>query len=85
MNCDIIIKATKVDGVYNKDPIIFSDAKLLKKINYKEIITRNIKVIDATAVTLASESKIPIIVTSLKNDNSLINALNGIGNYSIIS
>ena len=85
MNCDIIIKATKVDGVYDKDPIVFSDAKLLKNISYKEIITKNIKVLDATAVTLASESKIPIIVTSLKDDNALINALNGIGSYSIIS
>jgi len=85
MNCDIIIKATKVDGVYDKDPVIFSDAKLIKNIGYKEIITKNIKVIDATAVTLANESKIPIIVTSLKNENGLINALNGIGNYSIIS
>ena len=85
MNCDIIIKATKVDGVYDKDPMIFSDAKLLKNISYKEVITKNIKVMDATAVTLASESKIPIIVTSLKEDNGLINVLNGIGNYSIIS
>ena len=85
LKADVVIKATKVDGVYDKDPVIFSDAKLIKNIGYKEIITKNIKVIDATAVTLANESKIPIIVTSLKNENGLINALNGIGNYSIIS
>jgi len=85
MNCDIIIKATKVNGVYDKDPIVFPNAKLLKNITYKEVITKNIKVMDATAVTLASESKIPIIVTSLKDNDALINVLNGIGNYSIIS
>ena len=85
MNCDIIIKATKVEGVYDKDPVIHKDAKLIKNITYKEVINKNIKVMDATAITLASESSIPIIVTSLKKENSLVNVLNGIGNYSTIS
>ncbi|MBI28697.1 MAG: Uridylate kinase [Alphaproteobacteria bacterium MarineAlpha5_Bin11] len=85
MNCDIIIKATKVDGVYDKDPTTNKDSKLLKKISYNEVISRELKVMDATAITLAKESKIPIIVTSVSKKDSLINALNGIGNFSTIS
>ena len=85
MNCEVIIKATKVNGVYDKDPLINNDAKLFKNISYKEVIQNELKVMDATAITLASESKIPIIVTSLIEDNSLINVLNGIGNFSRIS
>ena len=85
MNCDLIIKATKVDGVYDKDPILHKDAKLIKNITYKEVISEEIKVMDITAITLAYESKIPIIITSITKKNSLINALNGIGKYSTIS
>ena len=85
MNCDLIIKATKVDGVYDKDPILHKDAKLIKNITYKEVISEEIKVMDTTAITLAYESKIPIIITSITKKNSLINALNGIGKYSTIS
>ena len=85
MNCDLIIKATKVDGVYNKDPLKHKDARLIKKISYKDVISEEIKVMDTTAITLAYESKIPIIITSLSEKNSLINALNGIGNFSTIS
>ena len=85
MNCDLIIKATKVDGIYDKDPIKYSNAKLIKKISYKEIINNELKIMDATAITLAKQSQIPIIVTSLVKKNSLINAINNKGNYSIIS
>ena len=85
MNCDIIIKATKVNGIYNKDPIKNKKAKLIKKISYNDFIQNELKVMDATAITLAKESKIPIIVTSLSKKNSLVNALKGIGNYSLIS
>jgi len=85
MNCDLIVKATKVNGVYNKDPIIHKDAKLIKKISYDDILKNNIKIMDATSITLAKQSKIPIIVTSLKNKNALVNALKGSGNFSTIS
>lgn len=85
MNCSLIIKATKVDGVYDKDPKIHPDAKLFKKISYNDVISKDIKVMDATAITLAKESKIPIIVTSLNAENTLIDALKGTGNFSIIS
>ena len=85
MNCSLIIKATKVDGVFNKDPIKFKNAKLLKKISYNEVINNNLRVMDLTAISLAKESNIPILVTNIFKRNCLISALNQTGKYSKIS
>ena len=85
MNCSLIIKATKVDGIYNKDPIRFKDAKLIRKITYNEVINNNLRVMDLTAISLAKESNIPIIITNIFKKNSLITALNQKGKYSKIS
>ena len=85
MNCSLIIKATKVDGIYDKDPIKFSNAKLIKKINYNEVINSDLRVMDLTAISLAKESKIPIIITNIFKKNSLITALKEKGKYSKIS
>ena len=85
MNCSLIIKATKVDGIYNKDPIKFKDAKLLKKITYNEVINNNLRVMDLTAISLAKESNIPILVTNIFKRNCLISALKQTGKYSKIS
>jgi len=85
MNCSLIIKATKVDGIYDKDPLKFKNAKLLKKINYNEVINNNLRVMDLTAISLAKESKIPIIITNIFKKNSLITALKEKGKYSKIS
>ncbi len=85
MSCSLIIKATKVDGIYDKDPIKFKKAKLIKKITYNEVINNNLRVMDLTAISLAKESNIPIIVTNIFKKNSLITALNQKGKYSKIS
>ena len=85
MNCSLIIKATKVDGIYDKDPMKFSNAKLIKKINYNEVINSDLRVMDLTAISLAKESNIPIIITNIFKKNSLITALKEKGKYSKIS
>ena len=85
MNCSMIVKGTKVDGIYDKDPIIHKDANLYKNISYIEVLNKNLKVMDSTAISLAKESKIPIIVTNLGAKNSMLNAIRGIGKFSIIS
>ncbi len=85
MNCSIIIKATKVDGIYDKDPIKFKEAKFYKKISYTEVLGNDLKVMDSTAISLAKESKIPILITNINKKNSIINAINGIGKFSKIS
>ena len=85
MNCEMIIKGTKVDGIYDKDPITHKDANFYKKITYIEVLNKNLKVMDSTAISLAKESKIPIIVTNLSTKNSMFNAIRGIGKFSVIS
>ena len=85
MNCSIIVKATKVDGIYDKDPIKDNDAKFYKEISYSDVLSKDLKVMDATAISLAKESKIPILVTNINTENSVLNAINGIGKYSKIN
>ena len=85
MNCTMIVKGTKVDGIYDKDPMIHKDASFYKNISYIEVLNKNLRVMDSTAISLAKESKIPIIVTNLSTKNSMINAIRGVGKFSIIS
>ena len=85
MNCSMIIKATKVDGIYDKDPLINQDAKFFKEISYIDVLNKNLKVMDSTAISLARESKIPIIVTNLNVKHSILNAIRGVGKFSKIS
>ena len=85
MNCRIIVKGTKVDGIYDKDPITNEDANFCKKISYLEVLNKNLRVMDSTAISLAKDSKIPIIITNLGTKNSILNAIRGIGKFSIIS
>ena len=85
MNCSMIIKGTKVDGIYDKDPIIHKDAYFYQNISYIDVLNKNLRVMDSTAISLAKESKIPIIVTNLSTKKSMLNAIRGIGKFSIIS
>ncbi len=65
LNCSAIIKATKVDGLYDKDPVKHSDAVKFDTITYDETLRRHLKVMDTTAITLAEENDVPIIVCSM--------------------
>ena len=85
MNCSVIIKATKVDGIYDKDPIENHDAIFYKEISYSDVINKNLRVMDTTAISLAKESKIPILITNINRKNSVVDAINGLGKYSKIS
>ena len=67
LKCDAIVKATKVDGVYDKDPMKHDDAKLFTHLSYDETLQRRLGVMDATAITLAAENRMPIIVCSMFN------------------
>jgi uridylate kinase len=72
-----IFKATRVDGVYDKDPEKHSDATLFKEISYIEVLDRGLKVMDATAITLCMENKLPIVVFNLKNSDNMRRAASG--------
>ena len=62
MGTDVVIKSTKVDGIYDKDPVKFADAKKYEKVTYNEVLAKDLKVMDATAISLCRENKLPIIV-----------------------
>jgi uridylate kinase len=84
MNCKKIIKATKVDGIYDSDPKLNNNAKLIENISYSDVINKNLRVMDLTAISLAKESNIPIYITNIFEENSLIRSLKEEGKYSKI-
>lgn len=77
LGADMVIKATKVDGVYDSDPLTNPNAKKFKKLSYIETINRRLKVMDPTAITLCMENKLPILVLNFWENNDLIKALAG--------
>ena len=85
LDCSLIIKATKVDGIYNKDPNKHKNAKIFKKISYNDVINNNLRVMDLTAISLAKDTNIPIFITNIYKKDSLIGVLNKKGAYSKIS
>ena len=84
MGCSKIIKATKVNGIYDSDPNVNSSAKLIKEISYEEVIKKNLRVMDLTAISLAKESNIPIFITNIFEENSLIRTLKNEGNLYVV-
>lgn len=62
INADIVIKATKVDGIYDKDPVKFTDAVKYDRITYTEVLNKNLQVMDAAAISLCRDNKLPLIV-----------------------
>ena len=72
LGSDILLKGTKVDGVYNKDPEKYTDAKKYKKLSYKKVMQDNLQVMDMTAITLCKENNIPIKVFNIKNSGDLL-------------
>jgi len=84
MGCDVLLKATQVDGVYNDDPHQNKNAVKYDEISYDEVITQELKVMDLTAVSLAKDNRIPIVVFAQKGENSLLDAVCGKGNFTII-
>jgi uridylate kinase len=77
IDADIIMKATKVDGVYDKDPMTYSDAKMFDKLNYLEAINRDIKVIDTTALSYCMEYDMPIAIFNLNPKKNMLKVIKG--------
>ena len=85
MNCEVIIKATLVDGVYSADPKKDKNAKKYNNMSYLDVLSKDLKVMDASAISLARENKIPIVVCSIVKNQNLSKVLSGKGSYTIIS
>lgn len=77
IDADIIMKATKVDGVYDKDPMTYSDAKMFDKLSYLEAINRSIKVIDTTALSYCMEYDMPIAIFNLNPKENMLKVIKG--------
>ncbi|ESP62744.1 Uridylate kinase [Smithella sp. ME-1] len=71
IKADVILKATKVDGVYDKDPAVYTDAKMFDKITYTDVLSKNLKVMDATAISLCRDNHLPIIVFNLSKSGNI--------------
>lgn len=82
MNCEAIFKGTKVDGVYDKDPQKFDDAKHYATITYDDVLQQHLGVMDASAIALARDNNLPIIVFSLDEPGGFRGILAGEGTYT---
>ena len=85
MKCQAIFKATKVDGIYDKDPMLNPTAKYFKKITYDTALQANLKVMDASAIALARDNRIPIIVFSLFETDDFLSIVEGKGKFSLVN
>ena len=85
MNCEAIFKGTNVDGVYDMDPKTNRNAIKYDKVTYDQILQKNLKVMDASAVALARDNKIPIVVFSLKNFGNMKEVIQGLGKFTLVS
>ena len=77
MKADVILKATKVDGIYNADPMLHPDASRYERISYLQVLEQGLKVMDATAISLCKDNKLPIIVYDLKSSGTLRRIVQG--------
>ena len=84
MACQAIFKGTKVDGIYDKDPVKHDDAVRYDEISYDDVLRKNLKVMDASAIALARDNDLPIIVFSLDEPGGFRGILAGQGTYTIV-
>jgi len=84
MGCDALLKGTSVDGVYTADPKKDPGARRYASIGYQEVLARDLRVMDASAISLARDNKIPIVVFSIRERGNLLKVLTGQGTHTII-
>ncbi len=85
IHADVLLKATKVEGVYDSDPVLNAKANLLKKITYMEVLERHIKAMDSTAISMAMDNHLPLVVFSLKEKGNIRKVICGEDIGSLIS
>jgi len=77
MHADLIMKATKVDGIYDKDPMKFKDAKKFETLSYIDVLNKDIKVMDSTAITLCMDNNMDIVVFNMFEEGNIAKVVNG--------
>ena len=84
IKCDILFKATKVNGIYDSDPKKNKKAKKFEKISYYDVIKNSLQIMDTSSISLCKDNKIPVLVFSILEKNSLLKIIKGEGNFTII-
>jgi uridylate kinase len=84
MKCDALIKGTQVHGVYSADPQKDPNATFYDSLSYMDVLQQDLKVMDASAITLARDNNIPILVYAISNQGGLRDVLSGQGKFTII-
>jgi uridylate kinase len=77
VGAEIVIKATKTDGVYDKDPMLHNDAVRYENLNYDEVLNQNLRVMDATAIAFCRDNQLPILVLDYREPDSILKAVCG--------
>jgi uridylate kinase len=77
INAEVLLKATRVDGVYDDDPHINSAAEMYEELSYMEVISQGLKVMDSTAVTMCREHEVPIVVFNITKHGNIVKAVQG--------
>ena len=77
IKADVILKATKVDGIYDADPMVKTDAIRFDKISYLQVLEQGLKVMDATAISLCMDNRLPIVVFNLRTPGNIKRAITG--------
>ena len=77
IDADVILKATKVDGVYSSDPVADPDAKFLAEVTYRDVINNELQVMDAAAISLCRENNLPVIILNISKSGAILAALRG--------
>jgi uridylate kinase len=85
MQCDALFKGTSVDGIYSADPKKDPEAKRYDTLNYMDVLAKDLRVMDASAVALMRDNNIPIVVFSIKGRGNLLNVLKGQGTHTVVS
>jgi uridylate kinase len=85
MGCDALLKGTSVDGVYTADPKRFPDARRYDRLGYLDVLSQDLRVMDASAISLMRENGIPIVVFSIRSRGALLDVLKGTGVYTVIA
>ncbi len=85
MGCDALLKGTQVDGVYSADPNRVKDAERYDKLSYQEVLSRDLRVMDTSAIALARDNKVAILVFSILNPGAFADVVAGTGRFTIVN
>lgn len=84
MNCDVLLKGTKVDGVYTDDPVLNPNAERYTELSYMRVLTDDLRVMDASAISVAKDNKLPVMVFSIHKEGSFAEVVQKRGDFTLV-